>query len=71
MTETPKPGSPEAVAMSCSCPILDNAHGKGYMGQPGIYVYTEGCPVHDPAPNNKHLFEQRTQITLPYSEDDA
>jgi len=32
--------------MSCSCPVLDNAHGHGYMGQQGIYVYSENCPIH-------------------------
>lgn len=32
--------------MGCTCPVLDNGHGKGYMGQPGIFVYVEGCPVH-------------------------
>lgn len=71
MTETPKPGSDAAIALGCVCPVLDNGHGKGYMGQPGIFVYTMGCPVHDPAPNNKWLFEERTPITLPHSEDDA
>jgi hypothetical protein len=28
----PNPGSAEAVERGCQCPILDNAHGKGYMG---------------------------------------
>lgn len=46
MTDTPNPGSDEAVALGCTCPVLDNGRGKGYMGQPGIYVYTVGCPVH-------------------------
>ena len=43
----PNPGSSEAIAQGCRCPVLDNAHGKGYMGQLGIFVYVEGCPVHD------------------------
>jgi hypothetical protein len=44
MTDTPNPGSDEALALGCTCPVLDNGHGQGYMGQPGIYVYTAGCP---------------------------
>lgn len=49
----PNPGSDDAVAKGCSCPILDNAHGRGWMGgvkdrETGetIFVYTVGCPVH-------------------------
>jgi hypothetical protein len=49
---TPTPGSPEAVQSGCTCPRLDNAHGKGYMGgvhgpdgQP-MFVISGDCPVH-------------------------
>ena len=44
----PNPGSDEAIAAGCTCPVLDNAHGKGYYGKAGVFVYTVGCPVHDP-----------------------
>ena len=44
----PSPGSPEAVAKGCTCPILDNAHGGGYLGIPGMFVMTYGCPLHAP-----------------------
>lgn len=27
----PPPGSPEAVALGCLCPVLDNAHGRGVV----------------------------------------
>jgi len=50
MTDKPNPGSREAIAAGCTCPVLDNAHGKGYMGVAGTYVYRLGCPVHRPAP---------------------
>jgi hypothetical protein len=40
---TPNPGSPEAVALSCSCPVLDNHYGAGVDGQ---WWYSEDCPVH-------------------------
>lgn len=48
----PDPGSTEARAQGCTCPVLDNAHGRGWMGgvkdENGdtIFVYTAGCPVH-------------------------
>jgi hypothetical protein len=44
----PNPGSDEAVMQGCKCARLDNARGRGYMGMPGIFVYTEGCPLHWP-----------------------
>lgn len=28
----PNPGSPESIAAGCICPVLDNAHGRGWMG---------------------------------------
>jgi hypothetical protein len=47
------PGSPEAIKAGCTCPVLDNAHGKGYMGgakdrETGktLFVYNCACPVH-------------------------
>lgn len=47
MTEdTPKPGSHDAHVAGCICPIMDNAHGRGYMGQEGIYVMRVDCPLH-------------------------
>lgn len=42
----PSPGSPAARDLGCRCPVLDNAHGAGYMGQPGVFVFNCGCPVH-------------------------
>jgi hypothetical protein len=44
--DTPSPGSDAAIAKGCTCPVSDNAHGKGYMGHDNIFVYTAGCPVH-------------------------
>ena len=42
----PNPGSEEAIEAGCICPVLDNEHGRGYMGDPNAFVYTKGCPVH-------------------------
>lgn len=47
MSDKPKPGSPEAVAAGCTCPVIDNGHGRGYMGQRGVYVMDGDCPMHD------------------------
>lgn len=44
----PNPGSREAWDAGCSCPILDNSYGRGYMGQEGVFIYTVGCKVHPP-----------------------
>lgn len=43
---TPRPGSIAAVTAGCTCPVLDNEHGRGFLGKRGTYVYTVGCPIH-------------------------
>ncbi len=49
---TPVPGSDTALAQGCTCPVMDNAHGRGWRqtsdGTP-IFVMVEGCPVHSPS----------------------
>lgn len=42
--KVPNPGSEEAIEQGCTCPVLDNAHGKG-IGN-GLYWYAGNCPVH-------------------------
>ena len=44
--KAPNPGSDEAIELGCKCPVLDNSHGRGYMGQPGIFMIAGGCPLH-------------------------
>ncbi len=44
--QVPNPGSDEAVARGCSCPILDNARGRGIFGTPGLFWINQGCPLH-------------------------
>lgn len=39
------PGSDEALAEGCTCPVLDNSHGRGYMGT-DTYVTVADCPLH-------------------------
>jgi hypothetical protein len=40
------PGSDVAIELGCTCPILDNCYGKGYMGVSNVYCVVESCPVH-------------------------
>ncbi len=42
--ETPYPGSDEARAINCICPVMDNARGIGGMLQ--TPVIRGDCPVH-------------------------
>ena len=41
----PNPGSDEAIALGCSCPVLDKNHGKHVPWQGG-YIIVRGCPAH-------------------------
>lgn len=47
------PGSPEAVAAGCLCPVIDNCRGAGAYtdaeGHAQFWVNGE-CPVHAPEP---------------------
>lgn len=44
------PGHPQSVADGCTCPVLDNAHGRGcgYLSADGepVFIVTAGCPLH-------------------------
>ena len=48
----PSPGSDAALDQGCICPVLDNAHGLGYMGgvkDPDgnvMFVMNATCPLH-------------------------
>lgn len=42
------PGSKDAVKRGCTCPQIDNHHGRGFQGKRGCHIITAGCPVHDP-----------------------
>jgi hypothetical protein len=49
MRDTPNPGSREAVAQGCTCPVLDNHHGRGaYMDAAGLlhFWFNLSCPLH-------------------------
>lgn len=47
MVEKPNPGSDEAVKRGCTCPVMDNAHGKGVtIGGKAYFWRSEYCPLH-------------------------
>lgn len=49
MREHPTPGSREALALGCKCPVIDNRHGRGWIGTPGatpLFVKAAHCPLH-------------------------
>jgi hypothetical protein len=41
----PSPGSKEAIALGCTCPIIDNSNGAGYLGS-GQFWISETCRLH-------------------------
>ena len=43
-TILPNPGSDEALDLGCTCPVLDNGHGRG-RGD-GQFWIMEDCPLH-------------------------
>jgi hypothetical protein len=43
------PGSQEAIAKGCRCPVLDNGHGEGaYVDKDGVAQFwiNVDCPLH-------------------------
>lgn len=42
------PGSDAAIKAGCTCPVLDNGHGKGVggNGEKHGWWFTEDCPLH-------------------------
>jgi len=43
----PNPGSDAALTAGCTCPVIDNCHGKGFGPDPRFWV-SGGCPLHAP-----------------------
>ena len=51
----PNAGSDEAIDLGCTCPIMDNEYGKGYIGMEDVFVFNTQCPLHGEA--LKEVFE--------------
>jgi len=54
-SSTPEPGSFTAVSCGCTCPVMDNGHGRGIPwprdddldpGEHPAYYVNEQCPLH-------------------------
>lgn len=47
------PGSKEAIAQGCACPIIDNHYGKGFpRGGKVVFWISELCPIHSKGAKN-------------------
>jgi hypothetical protein len=48
MISAPYPGSAEAGVAGCTCPLLDNGHGRGRMGDDGstLFWVDDNCRLH-------------------------
>ena len=48
MSTKPNPSSKEAREQGCLCPVIDNEHGRGYLGNGERFgfVINEDCPLH-------------------------
>lgn len=49
MKAQPNPGSPEAIAAGCLCPVIDNHHGKGIpvgKDRSPLFWHSANCPLH-------------------------
>ena len=61
MNKTPNPGSDAAIEAGCTCPVLDNGHGKGVGGNgentagglPLVARYMGKGGKNEPANNNQ------------------
>jgi hypothetical protein len=42
----PNPGSVEAIAQGCNCPVFDNQYGEGIPGCEGKFWINQTCVVH-------------------------
>ena len=58
------PGSDEAIKQGCTCPVMDNARGRGIMGgeELGFWITAE-CPLHGQeikSPESERFTKERT-----------
>lgn len=60
-----KPGSTEAIAAGCTCPVLDNAHGAGVpcgTNTDGtattLFWLNNDCPLHCPVVRTRFICER-------------
>lgn len=47
--KVPNPGSKQAIAQGCKCPVIDNHYGQGVPRGDGVnfdFWMVEDCPLH-------------------------
>ena len=53
-TKQPNPGSAAAIKQGCTCAVMDNYNGKGFMLEGEIRFWISvGCPLHCPSDQTK------------------
>lgn len=54
------PGSDEAIKQGCTCAVMDNNYGRGFIlhGKTEFWI-TEGCPLHSPASKSEPASHER------------
>ena len=61
--EVPNPGSDEAVAMGCICPVMDNCYGRGYLvAGSGSFCIRTNCPIHGRKRNATKSVDEETPM---------
>ena len=48
MKTPPNPGTEEAQALGCICPVVANHWGAGYRADGKLFVIAIDCPLHNP-----------------------
>ena len=74
---TPNPGSDEALALGCKCPVIDNEYGKGVPwprtdgldpnGHPSFWI-SQDCPLHGPSLDWSWVHKQEVADALAHEE---
>lgn len=65
LRDTPNPGSDEAIALGCTCPVMDNGRGRGAWGSSGLFWMARSCPVHgDEARHYAMMYGQDGPVTI-------
>jgi len=56
MSAKPNPGTPEALDLGCTCPVLDNHHGAGVVvNGERIWWRNSECPLHSSKKRKKEI----------------
>ena len=69
MTDRPNPGSDEAIALGCTCPVLDNGRGKGFvLDGKRVFWKNAKCPLHGFDPRQAEEERAREEASEAYWE---